>query len=508
MHLVQSLPNTFATLDSTMRSADATSDSQNKGGAQSFVLQRTRRRWSTHSAGPEKEELPHDRAHKLPASTSRRSSSEFEGAHLTRATSSTPTTTRDQGLSNHCASSKLFKSPSHFASLKSGTSSVLSKHSGASSQSAQGLAGTLHSAHQDKVTRRRHSGEPGGQKLSRGSSSSSPAVVFTSQTQRHGSSVLQSVQSRRRGSLMLTAADSNVAVSSGSAFYASQVMARQASKHKVARAKPRPRSPHSRQSTQSNRDQPAGARVPVSIRQALRLGLFSVFSAFASLLGLLVSVQTYVSLVMAPAKLMAACLSSQPPWSREPEDRQRRFDRERAKGLLESQRRRSSTEDMWAMEALALNYDFSMWTACQMFEEGTQVKFTRYADGVNIHFHISNSILHVTSSQLCCIFVIISIFIAQLLHTFTHTHVWTHKCTHTCSITSLSDCTQDGVARTKHWGHGLVGRGKDNVLDRRQDLWQIQTKIVGKLKQKLMVHAKFEPIELAAKLQDYFVMDY
>jgi len=85
-----------------------------------------------------------------------------------------------------------------------------------------------------------------------------------------------------------------------------------------------------------------------------------VFSAFASLLGLLVSMQTYVSLVMAPARLVAACLSSQPPWSREPEDRQRRFDRERANGLLESQRRRSSTEDMWAMEALALNYDFSM----------------------------------------------------------------------------------------------------------------------------------------------------
>jgi len=183
-------------------------------------------------------------------------------------------------------SSALYSRAKHLSQ----TSSV---HSGASShsQSAEDLAGPLRST--DKATCRRHSEEPDGQKLSPGSTSSGPETDLTSglASQRHNSSILQSV--RRRGSMMLTAADLNDAVSSGSAFYVSQVMARQASKHKVARAKPCPRSPHSRQSTQSN--QLAGTRVQVGIGQALHLGLFSVFSAISSLLGLLVSVQTYVS---------------------------------------------------------------------------------------------------------------------------------------------------------------------------------------------------------------------
>jgi len=184
------------------------------------------------------------------------------------------------------SSSALYSRAKHLSQ----TSSV---HSGASShsQSAEDLAGPLRST--DKATCRRHSEEPDGQKLSPGSTSSGPETDLTSglASQRHNSSILQSV--RRRGSMMLTAADLNDAVSSGSAFYVSQVMARQASKHKVARAKPCPRSPHSRQSTQSN--QLAGTRVQVGIGQALHLGLFSVFSAISSLLGLLVSVQTYVS---------------------------------------------------------------------------------------------------------------------------------------------------------------------------------------------------------------------
>jgi len=319
---------------------------------------------SVHSGASSHSQSAEDLAgplHSKDKATCCRHSEEPDGQKLSRgSTPSSPETNLTSGLPTQRHNSSILQSVRRRGSMMSTAAdlgSVHSKHSGVSSQSAQGLAGTLHSAHRDKLTCRRHSEEPGGQKLARGSNSSSPGVIFTSQTQRHGSSVLQSVQSRRRGSLMLTAAGSNVAVSSGSAFYASQVMARQASKHKVARAKPRPWPTDSRQSTQSN--QLAEACVQVGIGRALRLGLFSVFSTFASLLGLLVSMQTYVSLVMAPARLVAACLSSQPPWSGEPKDG-RRFYCERANGLLESQRRRSSTEDMWAMEALALNYDFSM----------------------------------------------------------------------------------------------------------------------------------------------------
>ena len=160
---------------------------------------------------------------------------------------------------------------------------------------------------------------------------------------------------------MSTATDLSVAITSGSAFYASQVKARQASQHKDALGNSRPRSTQAdrQQSNQSN--QPAEARVPGGTGQLLRSGLIAVFSAFTSLLGLLVSVQTYVSIVMAPSKFVAACLSSQPPWSGEQSvDGRRRPYRKHAKGPLESQRRRSSTEDMWAMEALALNYDFTV----------------------------------------------------------------------------------------------------------------------------------------------------
>ena len=378
----------------------------------SFVLQRTGRQSTTQYAEHGEVESLVDLAHKPSASTSRRGSSESQGAQL-------PATTRNQGSSDGRASSKLLKSyKSGLASLKSETqsradmtssstsaprgdsektillravhsdlslqsnandyihmrsganktsrtSSMHSKHSGAYSrshwlaQSAEDLAAPLHSVHPDKATRRRHSDEPDVQKLSRGSTSSSTEAALRSGTQRRGSSILQSV--RRRGSLMSTAADSNVAVSSGSAFYASQIMARRTSKPEVARAKPRPQSTDSRQLTQSN--QPEGAGIRVGTGQSLRSGLVLVFSAFASLLGLLMSVQTYVSLVMAPAKLVFACLSSQAPWSGEPsatENGRRHSYCEHAKGPIESQRRRSSTEDMWAMEALALNYDFSV----------------------------------------------------------------------------------------------------------------------------------------------------
>ena len=369
-------------------------------------------RTTTHYAEHGKEESLVDLEHKQSARTSRCGSSESQGARL-------PSTARDQGCSDGRASFKLLKSyKCRLASLKSETqsradrtssstsaprgdsektillravhsdsslqsnaddyshmrfrvnktsrtSSMHSKHSGAYSrshwlaQSAEDLAAPLHSVHPDKATRRRHSDEPDVQKLSRGSTSSSTGGALRSGMQRRGSSILQSV--RKRGSLMSTAADSNVAVSSGSAFYASQIMARRTLKPEVVRAKPRPESTNSRQSIQSN--QPEGAGIRVGSGQSLRSGLVLVFSAFASLLGLLMSVQTYVSLVMAPAKLVAVCLSSQPPWSGEPsatENGRRHSFCEHGKGQIKSQRRRPSTEDMWAMEALALNYDFSV----------------------------------------------------------------------------------------------------------------------------------------------------
>jgi len=294
-------------------------------------------------------------AHKPSASTSRGGSSESHGSRLVGATSSAPAAARDQGCSDSCASSKQLKSyRSRLARLKSETqsranrtstspsaprgdseknvllcpvhsdsalqsnandysqmrsgahkisrkSSMHSKHFWASSrshwlaQSAEDLAAPLHSVHPDKTKRRRHSEEPDVQKLSRGSTSSNAEAALKSGMQRRGSPFLHSV--RRRGSLMSTAADSNVAVSSGSAFYASQIMARRTSKPEVARAKPRPRSTDSRQSTQSNQPERSGIRVGTG--QSLQSGLFSVFSALASLLGLLMSVQTYVSLVMA-----------------------------------------------------------------------------------------------------------------------------------------------------------------------------------------------------------------
>ena len=394
------------------------SDSENQAEpcVKPFVLQRTGRRSSTTQYTEHlKEESLVDAAHKPSASTSRGGSSESHGSRFVGETSSAPAAARDQGCSDSCASSKLLKSyRSRLASLKSETqsranrtssspsaprgdseknvflrkvhsdsalqsnandysqmrsgahkisrtSSMHSKHFGASSRShwlaksSEDLAAPLHSVHPDKTKRRRHSEEPDVQKLSRGSTSSNAEAALKSGMQRRGSPFLHSV--RRRGSLMSTAADSNVAVSSGSAFYASLVMARWTSKPEVARAKPRHRSTDSRQSTQSN--QPEGAGIRVGTGQSLRSGLFSVFSALASLLGLLMSVQTYVSLVMVPAKLVAACLSSQPPWSGEPsatENGRRHSYRE----PIQNQRRRSSTEDVWAMEALALNYDFSV----------------------------------------------------------------------------------------------------------------------------------------------------
>jgi len=383
-----------------------------------FVLQRTGRWSSTQYTEHLKEESLVDAELKQ---CENYCSSESHGSRLVGATSSAPAAARDQGCSDSCASSKLLKSyRSRLASLKSETqtranrtssstsaprgdlektillrpvhsdsalqsnandcsqmrsgahktnrtSSMHSKHFGASSRShwlaqpAEDLAAPLHSLHPDKTKRRRHSEEPDVQKLSRasGSTSSSAETALKSGMQRRDSPSLHSV--RRRGSLMSTAADSNVAISSGSAFYASQVMARRTSKPEVARAKPRPRSTDSRQSTQSN--QPEGAGIRVGTGQSLRSGLFSVFSALASLLGLLMSVQTYLRLVMAPAKLIFACLSSQPPWFGEPsasENGRRHSHREHAKGPIQSQRRRLSTEDMWAMEALALDYDFSV----------------------------------------------------------------------------------------------------------------------------------------------------
>jgi len=376
-------------------------ENEAESNTKTFVLQRTGRRSTTRFAETGKEESSHDQTRTpSPAhATTLGRSSKSQVARLIGATSSAAATPRDQGLSDSRASSRPHKS--RLASLKSETQSRMSRRSSSTSdprgsektvlslrvhsnspvqsgancfcrarnsmapshsRPAEDLASPLHSVQRDKATHRCHSEEPDVQKLPRGSTSSSAEIqvpTLASAIQRRGSSGLHS-GARRRGSMMSTATDLSVAASSGSAMYGSEVKARQASQHKDALANSRPRSTDSRQSTQSN--QPAEARVPGGTGQSLRSGLVAVFSAFTSLLGLLVSVQTYVSLVMAPSKFVAACLSSQPPWSGEQsvEDGRRRPYRKDAKGSLESQRRRSSTEDMWAMEALALNYDFTV----------------------------------------------------------------------------------------------------------------------------------------------------
>lgn len=80
-----------------------------------------------------------------------------------------------------------------------------------------------------------------------------------------------------------------------------------------------------------------------------------------SFLGLLTILQTSMSLMLVPAKcVLAACLSSQPPWSvsspgtRPPSYRK---SRQRLAGNSSDQLSSLSTEDMWAWEALSLDYN-------------------------------------------------------------------------------------------------------------------------------------------------------
>jgi len=161
------------------------------------------------------------------------------------------------------------------------------------------------------------------------------------------SSVTSNLQIRRRSPSSALTPQSRPVVSGGSAFD-SENASRQVARNKL-------------QTTLRSSKRPEPASIDMGANSLCVLTLFAVITNCLHVLW--ISLHMSISLLIAPAKLLyGVCCLSSPPWSTDSAPRERTLGvpqnvrQEVALNFRSS--RKQSTADMWAMEALSLDFDF------------------------------------------------------------------------------------------------------------------------------------------------------